>query len=50
LQAAVKLDGESSDYPIMLVEFFIQVGLFKRDECELNRLLAIFPNNLEAQT
>jgi len=50
MQAAVKLDGKNADYRIMLAEFFVQVGLVKRAEGELNRLLAIFPANREAQT
>ncbi len=50
LQAAIKLDAENADYRIMLAEFFIQVRLLKRAEGELNRLLAIFPNNKEART
>ena len=49
LQTAIKLDGENVDYRIMLAEFFIQIGFIKRAEGELNRLLAIFPNNKEAQ-
>jgi predicted Zn-dependent protease len=49
-QTAVKLDAENAAYRIMLAEFFIQVGLFKRAEGELNRLLAIFPSNREART
>lgn len=39
-----------AEFRIILAEFFIQIGLFKRAEGELNRLLAIFPNNKEAQT
>lgn len=49
LQTAIKLDGENVDYRIMLAEFFIQIGFLKRAEGELNRLLAVFPNNKEAQ-
>ncbi len=49
MQAAIKLNAESPDFRIMLAEFFIQVGFPKRAEGELNRLLAIFPNNKEAQ-
>jgi curved DNA-binding protein CbpA len=49
-QTAIKLDSENADYRIMLAEFFTQVGLFKRAEGELNRLLAIFPSNREART
>ena len=48
--AAVKLDAKNADFRIMLAEFFIQVGLLKRAEGELNRLLAIFPDNREAKT
>ena len=49
LQTAIKLDAENVDFRIMLAEFFIQIGFLKRAEGELNRLLAIFPNNKEAQ-
>lgn len=49
LHAAVKLDGENADYRIMLAEFFVSFNLFKRAEGELNRLLAIHPNNAEAR-
>ena len=49
LQTAIKLDGQNADYRIMMAEFYIQIELFKRAEGELNRLLAIFPNNGEAQ-
>lgn len=49
LQTAIKLDNENADYRIMLAEFFVQIGLRKRAEGELNRLLAIFPSNREAQ-
>ena len=48
LQAAVKLDENNPNYRLMLAEFFIEVGLAKRAEGELNRLLAIFPDNKEA--
>jgi tetratricopeptide (TPR) repeat protein len=50
LQAAVRLDGQNADYRIMLAEFFLQVGLRKRAEGELNRLLTIFPDHREAKT
>jgi len=33
----------------MLAEFFLQVGLRKRAEGELNRLLTIFPDHREAK-
>ncbi len=50
LQLAVKLDGKNADYRLILAEFFIRVGLPKRAEGELNRLLAIIPANQEART
>ncbi len=50
LQTAVKLDAQNADYRIMLAEFFIDLGLLKRAEGELNRLLTIAPNNREART
>lgn len=49
MQTAVKLDANNPTYRLMLAEFFIQVNLRKRAEGELNRLLAIFPNNREAR-
>jgi curved DNA-binding protein CbpA len=49
MQAAVKLDGTNPTFRILLAEFFVQVGLMKRAEGELNRLLAIFPGNREAR-
>ncbi len=50
LQAAVKLDEQNADYRIMLAEFFVDIGLLKRAEGELNRLLIVAPNNYEART
>ncbi len=50
MQTAIKLDAENADFRLILAEFFVQIGLLKRAEGELNRLLAIFPNNEEAQT
>lgn len=49
LQTAIKLDGDTPAYRIMLAEFFIQYNLFKRAEGELGRLLAAFPDNQEAR-
>ncbi len=49
MQAAVRLDPDNADYRLMLAEFFAQMQLFKRAEGELNRLLAIFPSNVEAK-
>ncbi len=49
LQTAVKLDSQNAVYRIMLAEFFVGVGLVKRAEGELNRLLTIHPNNHDAR-
>lgn len=49
MQAALKLDNSNPTFRIMLAEFFAQVGLMKRAEGELNRLLAMFPSNREAR-
>lgn len=49
LQAAIKIDGSSAEYRMMLSHFFIKVKLLKRAEGELTRLLALHPNNREAR-
>lgn len=49
LQAAIKLESDNPAHRIMLAEFFIQYNLLKRAEGELNRLLAILPDNKEAK-
>lgn len=49
LQTAIKLEPNNTTFRLMLVEFFIQYKLYKRAEGELNRLLAIEPDNKEAQ-
>lgn len=49
LQTAVRLDEDNPDYRLMLAEFFIQNGLSKRAEGELNRLLTAFPDNRDAR-
>lgn len=49
LQAAIKIDGSSAEYRMMLSHFFIKVRLLKRAEGELTRLLALHPNNREAR-
>jgi curved DNA-binding protein CbpA len=48
LQTAINLDPSSDAYRIMLAEFYIQYGLHKRAEGELQRLLAKFPDHKEA--
>lgn len=49
MQAALKIDPNNATFRLLLVEFFIQMGLKKRAEGELNRLLAVFPSNREAK-
>lgn len=49
LQTAVRLDPNNPTFRLLLAEFYIQYNLLKRAEGELNRLLAIAPNNKEAQ-
>ncbi len=49
MQAAIKLDPNNSVFRIMLAEFYIEIGLYRRAEGELQRLLAMFPNNKDAQ-
>lgn len=49
IQTAIKLDANSPTFRILLAEFFIQQNLLKRAEGELNRLLAVFPDNREAE-
>lgn len=49
MQAALKLDPENATFRLMLIEFFIDIGLKKRAEGELTRLLAISPDNKDAK-
>lgn len=49
IQTAIKLDPNNELYRIISAEFFIEYNLLKRAEGELKRLLAIAPNNTEAQ-
>jgi len=50
MQAAIKLDPTNVTYRMMLVEFFMNVKLFKRAEGELGRLLTVAPDNKEARS
>lgn len=50
MQAAIKLEPNNATYRLMLAEFFINVKLLKRAEGELTRLLAMAPDNKEAQS
>ena len=49
MQTAVKLDAQNPNWRILLAEYYIAVGLNKRAEGELNRLLAIHPNHAVAR-
>ncbi len=49
MQAALKIDAQNPTFRLMLAEFFIDMGLKKRAEGELGRLLAVFPSNREAR-
>lgn len=48
LQTAIRIDPENTMYRLMLAELFEQIGLYKRAEGELKRLLAIAPEDAEA--
>jgi tetratricopeptide (TPR) repeat protein len=48
MQAAVKIEPQNSTFRLMLAEFFMDMGLKKRAEGELTRLLSLFPSNREA--
>ena len=49
LQAAAKLEPQNSKIRLMLATFFINRGMKKRAEGELNRFLEIAPDNAEAR-
>jgi tetratricopeptide (TPR) repeat protein len=48
-QAALRLEPDNVDYRLMLAELFIKIGLMKRAEGELKRILAKSPNHREAR-
>jgi hypothetical protein len=50
MQTAIRLDSTNPAFRIILAEFFIQMGMLRRADGELTRLLSIFPSNLEAKT
>ena len=50
LQAALRLEPDNLDYRLMLVNLFIKIGLIKRAEGELTRILEKAPNNYEARS
>lgn len=49
LREAVALDENNPTFRLILAEFYIRIGLLKRAEGELNRLLTKFPNDKEAK-
>jgi curved DNA-binding protein CbpA len=49
MQTAIQIEPENATFRIIMAEFYIQFELFKRAEGELQRLLAIHPDNKEAR-
>ena len=47
-QTAVRMEPNNETFRLLLAEFYVQYNLLKRAEGELQRLLAIAPNNKEA--
>lgn len=47
-QAALRLEPDNVDYRLMLVRLFVKIGLVKRAEGELKRILEKSPKNPEA--
>lgn len=50
LQAALRIEPENLDYRLILVDLLIKIGLNKRAEGELKRILEKAPNNHEARS
>lgn len=48
-QAALRIE-DNADYRLMLAELYVNIGLFKRAESELSRVLEKAPNNWEARS
>lgn len=48
MQTAIRLEPQNATFRLIIAEFYIQFGLFRRAEGELLRLLAIYPDNKEA--
>ncbi len=48
LQTAIKFEPQNVNFRLMLAELFVHIGLKKRAEGELNRLLAIAPEDRDA--
>lgn len=49
-QAALRIEPENVDYRLMLADLFIKIGLNKRAEGELKRILEKAPGNHEARS
>ncbi len=49
-QAALRIEPDNIDYRLMLAELFGKIGLNKRAEGELRRILEKSPNNYEAKS
>lgn len=49
-QAALRIEPENLDYRLMLADLFIKIGLNRRAEGELKRVLEKAPNNHEARS
>lgn len=50
LQHALRIEPENLDYRLMLADLYIKIGLNKRAEGELKRILEKSPNNHEAHS
>jgi len=50
IQAAIKIEPRNTEFRIMLIQLFAQIGLVARAIGEINRLLKFDPNNREARS
>jgi curved DNA-binding protein CbpA len=50
LLSAIKIEATNADFRIMLIEFYMEYGLKKRAEGELQKLFELDPKNKEAAT
>lgn len=49
-QAALRIEPDNAEYRLMLAELFVRIGLVKRAESELNRILEKSPDHREARS
>ncbi|MCW5959541.1 MAG: DnaJ domain-containing protein [Pyrinomonadaceae bacterium] len=49
LQTAIKIEPNNTMFRMMLAELFVHIGLRKRAEGELNKILSVTPNDIEAR-